>query len=418
MAEGERETVRVRLGDIAPNPKRSLTKNPYREDSINQLVSQIKQNGLNLKFLCRRKDGRLELAFGHHRLEAAKRLWGEDHELEVSVGDLTDAEMIQQMAGDNDPAYNCTMQVMDDMVRAAREHLEKHPEEQKKALTSEDTEDKHERVRLGAPMIAAFLGKKKKLNLVRLSLERTNAIDDGVVHPDAIYLMPNPHLADIFIGVMKEYCSEGLDKKYHVPIAKHIIERGARTESEMGLCVYRACRFLEKEGLCFFDPDFDYNTKFKKLAAKMHQLSWQLFYLPTKINEFFSDDKKISDAVRLKDLSNFRANLIELGKHLASIREHIESKVPADVWTQKEVKPTVKEYKALLARTERLQGKNVILHPGELRKYFGLHKRKEVPWGRYYLRQVKKMIKQGKFYYIEERVKEAAKKEQAGKKTG
>jgi len=395
MAEQEPRVEKVKLRDIVPNPFGDI---PLNEEAVEQLATQFKSRHYHNHIVGRRRpDGKVEIAYGHHRKAALEEVHGKGHEIEVEVSDLTDEDMIKELAGDNDFSFKLTPRKFDAVVRAARNILQAHPDKLRETLSSEIQDNSRERIRNGARAIAEFLH-KKKISQVRLSLERVNAIDGGVVHADALYLMPNLYLADMFIGFMKK--RPELDKKYHVPIARYIIRHHVRSRNDMKYAFYNACRQLEKEGLVYFDPDYEYNTTFKSLAGKMNQLQRTLFYLPSEFDSFMSkDNKRLAGSIRFKDLSTFRTRLIGLGNQLAGIREYIESKVPADVWTQEEVKPTKTDYVALLARLERKKGKNVVLKTGELLKYFGLHKKASEPWGIYYLWQVKKMIKEGKLYY-------------------
>ena len=200
MPEQEVRVEKVKLGNIKDNPFRDFNISPLREDCVAQLKASIKENGWHGYLVGRRIDGKVEIAFGHHRVKALSELYGDDYEVEISVANLTDLEMIKQMAGDNDPAFNSDMRVMDNDVKAFLKYLNEHPEQKREILSSEDQEDKSERVKLGAPRIAKVL--KKKLSQVQLSMERLNAIDDGVVDAEALYLLPNAHTADIFINIL------------------------------------------------------------------------------------------------------------------------------------------------------------------------------------------------------------------------
>lgn len=393
MGEERRESVRVRLRDIVPNTNRNAN-TPYREESINRLVQQIKLNGLNIKFLCRRKDGKYELAFGHHRLEAAKRLWGDDHGLEISVADLTDADMISQMSGDNDPAYDCTMQVIDDAVRAAWNYLKEHPEEQRETLTSEGSEDKFERVRLGAPIIANFL--KKKKSVVQLSLERVNAVDDGVVDDQALYLLPTPHAADNFISLLKSYSK--IEKKDHVRLANIINREKAYEAGHMQMAV--SFHGFNRNLFLFRDHPYIYRTRIQAFSGKIEGLSAELDMIRKNYEwEILEQKKNVVDVVSAKLLQQFRGRIRYLMSELKATEEFLDQVVPKEAWKAVEQKPTIEQYKAKLAELEKKSGTKILLYPAQLRKHFGLHKQRRVEYRNYSLAEVKRMIKKGQFFY-------------------
>jgi len=260
MADQEPRVEKIKLRDIVPNPFGDI---PLSEETVAQLVAQYKSVGFHNYIKGRPgPHGKVQIAFAHHRLAALREQYGDDYELEIDVQNLTDLDMIKELAGDNDFSFALKIRKFDKVVRSARDKLQSNHEELRKTLSSEVQENSRERIRVGAPAIAKLLS--KKLSHVQLALERVNAIDDGL-DQDALYLMPNPHLMDIFVGTMKKYYSK-LDKKYHVPAAKNIIQNRASTEGDMAQCVYMACRSQDNKELTYFDPDFRYNRQFKALS--------------------------------------------------------------------------------------------------------------------------------------------------------
>ena len=63
----------ISLSKVDPNPYRMLGDYPYSEEKLSVLVRSIKDVGLWEGVIGRERDDRVEIAFGHHRIEAAKR---------------------------------------------------------------------------------------------------------------------------------------------------------------------------------------------------------------------------------------------------------------------------------------------------------------------------------------------------------
>lgn len=127
-------TARVRLDHIEPNPWRRLDSYPIDEAKIEQLQKSIERTEFWDNLVMRRHpDGRrkgiYQTSYGHHRMEALRRLYGPGHEIGIIVRDLTDAKMLQIMAAENDDVYDLSVAVIFETVIAARDFLVDHREE-------------------------------------------------------------------------------------------------------------------------------------------------------------------------------------------------------------------------------------------------------------------------------------------------
>ena len=96
----------VRLLDIDPNAMRDLDRYPFNAKKIEALRRSIRDLGLWEGVIGRRKGNRVEIAFGHHRIEAVRQELGEDAEANVIVRDLSDRDMVEFMGRENAEAYN------------------------------------------------------------------------------------------------------------------------------------------------------------------------------------------------------------------------------------------------------------------------------------------------------------------------
>ena len=59
-----------------------------------------------LLVVARKRDGKFEQAYGHHRIEAARQVLGKNASVRLIIRDLDDETMLKMMAADNDDAYN------------------------------------------------------------------------------------------------------------------------------------------------------------------------------------------------------------------------------------------------------------------------------------------------------------------------
>jgi ParB-like nuclease domain len=92
--------MKVRVSDLKPNPFRHLDRLPLREDKIAALMRSIKDTSFWDNLLGRKnKDGDIEIAYGHHRIEALRRL--KIDEIDMNVRKLSNEDMAKIMAHEN-----------------------------------------------------------------------------------------------------------------------------------------------------------------------------------------------------------------------------------------------------------------------------------------------------------------------------
>jgi hypothetical protein len=89
------------LGDIQPNPFRHLDRYPIRRDKVETLKASINDTGFWDNLYGRIRNGKPEIAYGHHRLVALRELFPPDHEIRLTVRDLSDTDMLRIMANEN-----------------------------------------------------------------------------------------------------------------------------------------------------------------------------------------------------------------------------------------------------------------------------------------------------------------------------
>ena len=196
----DNDFVRVKLKDIKKNPFRNFDIYPIREDKVFRLMESIRATTFWGGLVGRKKDGKVEIAYGHHRLDALKKMFDEDPEIDIVIRDFSDPDMMKLMSRENAEEWACPIAAIDDAVKAVRDYLMANRDSLRQLLSSTPNEDK--RLRIGARVIAKFMGKKE--GTVRLSLERLNPIERGELDREALYLMPSSAAAYRFAKAVKD----------------------------------------------------------------------------------------------------------------------------------------------------------------------------------------------------------------------
>ena len=106
--------VNIKLSDIHPNPNRDLKFNPFNEEKITALMASIGETGFWTNVIVRKApDGKgYEQAYGHHRLESAKR--SGIKEADFVVRDLDENMMLKMMELENQEDYRyCPLSLLE-----------------------------------------------------------------------------------------------------------------------------------------------------------------------------------------------------------------------------------------------------------------------------------------------------------------
>lgn len=89
----------VELATLKPNPYRDFTVDPIDPETVAQLTESMKEDGFWGGVVCRKGNGHIEIAAGHHRIQAA--LEAGYNVADLFVGDLDDLAMIRVYAREN-----------------------------------------------------------------------------------------------------------------------------------------------------------------------------------------------------------------------------------------------------------------------------------------------------------------------------
>lgn len=181
--------MKVKLRDLHSNPFRNLEKYPVRQERVDGMKQSILDTGYWKNILVRNQNGKVEMAYGHHRKAALVELHGEDHSIDVIVDRMDDSMMLRRMANENDRAAELETDVADASVEAAREYLKAHPKELAKYLSGDDPQTKAAPKKsivkeIGRDPIAAFLGGFWTPDRVRYVIERLLRYEKEEDHKD------------------------------------------------------------------------------------------------------------------------------------------------------------------------------------------------------------------------------------------
>ena len=109
--------MKLKFKDVLSNPYRDLKGNPLLKEKIAELVASINTTGFWDNVVCRKnKDGKYELAYGHHRVAAA--IEAGLVEADFIVKNLSDSLMIQIMDNENREVYASSPASLIEAVKA------------------------------------------------------------------------------------------------------------------------------------------------------------------------------------------------------------------------------------------------------------------------------------------------------------
>ena len=191
--------MKVQIKQLEPNPYRDMEHYPISEEKVQRLAESIHQTGFWDNILARQADGKIQIAYGHHRLMALRKVMKPTDEVDIPVKPLDDAVMIKVMANENMDEWKTSPCVIDETIRVAKEFLKENPEERqrliKKGTVSAET--------VSGRMIAEFLGWPE--SRVGFSLERLGLIESKIMDQETIQSFPTDFSARKFTNVVKQF---------------------------------------------------------------------------------------------------------------------------------------------------------------------------------------------------------------------
>lgn len=113
----------VSIGKLKPNPFRHLEDYPIDKAKLEELERSFDQTGFWDNILARQNGSGFEIAYGHHRLTALRRKFGNRKKVGVIVRPLSDEDMIKIMAAENAEEYRTLAAVEQETIRAVVQAL-------------------------------------------------------------------------------------------------------------------------------------------------------------------------------------------------------------------------------------------------------------------------------------------------------
>lgn len=112
--------MRIKITQIDPNPNRDLVRNPISDEQVTKVMESISRTGFWDNLVVRQHpeiSDRYQLAYGHNRIEACRRLQIE--EVDLPVRELSDYDMYCCMVDENNTQQSVTPKIIFENVTAA-----------------------------------------------------------------------------------------------------------------------------------------------------------------------------------------------------------------------------------------------------------------------------------------------------------
>lgn len=209
---------KVVIGKLKPNPFRRLDEYPIQREKVEALKNSIENSGFWKTIVGRpAKNGTVEVAFGHHRLEALKELFGPDKSVEIIVQDISNEDMVRMMANENMAEWGSDGWVEVETIRAtieaARKGLIKLPERKKGSTNVNDPQNSGDHNKMS---IASFLGWTRQNggssiqpnNRCEIAFGAIEAIDAGLVKPADLRGLARYKIQELIRGIKKIQAAE------------------------------------------------------------------------------------------------------------------------------------------------------------------------------------------------------------------
>ena len=174
--------MKLKLSELNHNPyKKQINKGKLNEDQIENISKNLDELGLMGSIPIVKRDKKYFIVNCHHRIEALKRKFGKDFQVEVTLHDYDDSQLLQGMVIENLTQRNNDFREELENVNAVKHFLEKS------GVRSSDTCDSLGRTKhqdesqgIGARQISDFLNdtlsKSKVAELLRIHKNIPNEI--------------------------------------------------------------------------------------------------------------------------------------------------------------------------------------------------------------------------------------------------
>jgi len=210
--------MELKLSQLLPNPFRKIEQYPIDKEKVATLVDSIMETDFWDNLLARPapKNGKYELAYGHHRLEAAKQAGIK--KVDIPIRNLSNARMIKIMANENMEQYRADPKTVLSTIVTAKEFLDSEISKCSKLkdfskrvgagtrslFANESTFQKAKVSSVGKDILGKFLGVSWKEWLITEALATIRDVKKKEVSQEAIEEFKSMRTSEPFREVAKE----------------------------------------------------------------------------------------------------------------------------------------------------------------------------------------------------------------------
>ena len=121
--------MKIKISKLNPNPfKKEINKGKLSDEQVKKLMSNLDKLKLMGALPVVKRESKFYLVAGHHRVEALKRKFGENYEIEVTIHNYNDDELFRGMIIENLSQRRGEFQETKSNIVACRNHLKNFPE--------------------------------------------------------------------------------------------------------------------------------------------------------------------------------------------------------------------------------------------------------------------------------------------------
>ena len=262
--------MKINVKDIDSNPFRNIEQYPIDRAKVEALKTSIETTSFWDNIIARKKNGRYQIAYGHHRLIAIKEL--RIKQVDIPVRKLDDATMLRIMAEEN-LDWSTTPAVINETVLAVKTYLDYEfakydkTKDLPKLLLNLVAEKKQSSLAaakrgVGQNIILKFLGGNWKKWQIEQALD---TLRDDTLDREAVEKLPTLYHARTFKQAVRDY---------RIPKAKQkrIAAKIARQKDKIGAVEISAAVRRESASATELDKD-EVFIRMEKLVADIDRQS-------------------------------------------------------------------------------------------------------------------------------------------------
>jgi len=217
--------MKIKIKDLEPNPFRDIKNYPIDEEKVQALSNSINQTGFWDNILARKADGKIQIAYGHHRLIVLQKNFEPNYEVDIPIRELDDPTMIQVMANENHESWGMLPKIIDETIRVARKYLQEHPD----IIKNFSTEKYSLKNPVSSRMVSDFLGKNWSESRIKFSFERIGLVEKKELDKKAVDILPTERSARNLVRAVKQV--KNVTPEQQIRAAERMVKEGNLGES-------------------------------------------------------------------------------------------------------------------------------------------------------------------------------------------